>query len=354
VQGLALLFFACGAIAFAQPDDDIRRILSDRVDRDRQTPGIVVGVINGDRRSIVAHGDIRPDALFEIGSITKVFTSLLLADMVERGEVALRDPVSKYLPEGTKVPQRNGRAITLEDLATHMSGLPRLPTNLSPRLLANPYVDYTPAKLYDFLGSYELQRDPGSKWEYSNLGAGLLGHALSRRAGMDYDTLVRLRICYPLDMTSTRAIVPSEMKSRAATGHNALLQPTPPWDWDALAGAGALWSNASDMLEFLAANLGYKKSGLAPAMAAMLKVRPAIGMGDIGQALGWQTMARDGVELIWKDGGTFGFSSFIGFEPKSGRGVIVLSDAGGGVNDIGMHLLDARNPLRTFSPTKPQ
>jgi D-alanyl-D-alanine-carboxypeptidase/D-alanyl-D-alanine-endopeptidase len=348
VQWLCLILFFSGAIAFAQPDDEIRRILSDRIERDHQSLGMVVGIIDGDGRRIVAQGDVRPDSLFEIGSITKVFTALLLADMAERGEVALSDPVTKYLPDGVKAPQR-GRPMTLEDLSTHMSGLPRLPTNLSPRTLANPYVDYTPAKLYDFLGSYKLERESGAKWEYSNLAAGLLGHLLARRAGMDYDTMVRLRICGPLGMTSTVGVMPPELRPRAATGHNALLQPVRNWDWDALAGAGALWSSASDMLDFVDANLGKKKSGLAPAMAAMLKVRYPIG-GNVGQALGWQTFTRDGVELFWKDGGTFGFASFVGFDPKSGRGVVVLSDAFTlpGVSDIGMHLLDARNPLRGF------
>src|SRR5208283_4407870 len=115
------------------------------------------------------------DTVFEIGSITKVFTALLLADMAQRGEVALTDPVSKYLPKGVKMPGRNGHAIMLQDLATHTSGLPRLPSNMKPKDFMNPYADYTPELLYQFLSSYELPRDPGSKWEYSNLGAGLLG-----------------------------------------------------------------------------------------------------------------------------------------------------------------------------------
>jgi serine-type D-Ala-D-Ala carboxypeptidase/endopeptidase len=270
---------------------------------------------------------------------------------VERGEVALHDPVSKYLPEGVKVPQRGPRPITLEDLATHMSGLPRVATNLSPKNLLNPYAGYTAERLYEFLRTYTLPREPGSKWEYSNLGAGLLGHVLARRAGMDYETLVRLRICGPLDMTSTWVNVPPEAQSRAVAGHNRALQPIVNWDFDVLAGAGALWSDAGDMLEFAAANLGQKKSGLAPAMAAMLKVRKETGMGKMGQALGWQTLQREEGDLIWKDGGTFGFSSFIGFDPRNKRGVVVLSDAGAAVVDLGFHLLDPRSPLSKFPAT---
>src|SRR5436190_855672 len=138
-----LLACGAGAIAFAQSDDEIRRILSDRIERDRQALGIVAAVVDAQARRVITQGDVKPDSLFQIGSVTKVFTALLLADMVERGEVALRDRVSKYLPEGVKVPQRGPRPITLEDLATHMSGLPRVPTNLSPKNLLNPYVGYT-------------------------------------------------------------------------------------------------------------------------------------------------------------------------------------------------------------------
>ena len=347
-----LLVCGTSAIAFAQPEDEIRRILSDRIVRDRQSLGIVAGVSGPHGHRIVAHGDVQPDSLFAIGSITKVFTALLLADMVERAEIALRDPISKYLPKGVKVPQRGPRPITLEDLATHMSGLPRVPTNLSPKNLLDPYAEYTVERLYEFLGDYLLPRDPGSKWEYSNLGAGLLGHIVSLRAGMDYETLVRLRICGPLDMMSTWVVLTSQLKGRAATGHNRLLQPIGNWDFNALAGAGALWSTAGDLLEFVAAALGYKKSWLAPAMAAMLKVRVTTGLADFGQAIGWQTTRRNETEIVWKDGGTFGFSGFIGFDPKSRRGAVVLSDAGTGVTDIGMHLLDGRNPLKDFATPK--
>src|ERR1017187_8555810 len=143
-------------------DSEIRRILVERIDTFRQGVGIVVGVIEPLGRRVVSYGrlnqtDSRPlnrDTIFEIGSVTKVFTSLLLADMVQRGEVALADPVAKYLPSGVKMPERNGHQITLEDLATHTSGLPRLPSNLNPKDPANPYADYTVEQLYQFLSGY--------------------------------------------------------------------------------------------------------------------------------------------------------------------------------------------------------
>ena len=273
------------------PDSEIRKILVERIDTFHQGVGIVVGVIEPQGRRVVAYGslnqgDPRPlngDTIFEIGSVTKVFTSLLLADMVQRGEVALADPVAKYLPAEVKVPERGGRAITLVDLSTHTSGLPRLPSNLQPKDPANPYADYTVEQLYQFLSTYQLTRDIGSQFEYSNLGGGLLGHALARRAGMDYEALVRSRITGPLGMSGTGITLSPQMKARLALGHNDKLVTVPNWDLPALAGAGALRSSVNDMLTFLAANLGYMKSPLAPAMAAMLSVRRPTGSPRTGR-----------------------------------------------------------------------
>lgn len=339
------------------PDSEIRKILAERIDKERQSVGIVVGVIEPKGRRLVSYGsldkgDQRPlngDTIFEIGSITKVFTSLLLADMVERGEVALADPIAKYLPASVKVPQRGGRAITFQDLATHTSGLPRLPANLTPKDPANPYADYSVEQLYQFLSTYELTRDIGSKYEYSNFGGGLLGHVLARRAGMDYETLVRTRISVPLEMTSTGITLTPEMKTRLAVGHNASMAAVPNWDLPTLAGAGALRSTANDMLAFVAANLGYTKSPLAPAMAAMLKVRRPTGSPGLEIALGWHIFTRDGNDIIWHNGGTGGYRSFIGYDPKARAGVVVLSNAetATGVDDIGHHLLDKNFPLAT-------
>jgi serine-type D-Ala-D-Ala carboxypeptidase/endopeptidase len=354
----ALAFVTSGGMAqsgSAVPTDaEIHDILVQRIDSYHQGVGIVVGVIDPAARRIVAYGslnqgDTRPlngDTIFEIGSATKVFTSLLLADMVERGEVALNDPISKYLPQGVKAPEHDGHPITLIDLSTHASGLPRLPANLYPKDPSNPYADYTAKDLYDFLNSYQLTRDPGSQFEYSNLGAGLLGHLLSLRAGMDYEALVRARITRPLGMSSTGITLTPDEKLRLAVGHDAELKPVPNWDLNVLAGAGALRSSANDLLTFLAAFLGYTKTPLAPAMASMLSVqRPATGLGQIG--LAWITSKSPSGEIIWHNGGTGGYRSFIGFDPTTKMGVVVLSNTftDSGVDDIGMHLLDPHAPL---------
>ncbi len=358
---LATLALASSAMAQSatQPamptDSEIRQILVDRIDVQHQSVGIAVGVIGPEGRRVVAYGqlekgDPRPlngDTVFEIGSMTKVFTSLILADMVQRGEVALDDPVAKYLPASVKMPERNGRQITLVDLATHTSGLPRIPTNMTPKDMGNPYVDYTVAQLYQFLSSYQLTRDIGSQYEYSNLGGGLLGHVLALRAGMSYEALVRSRICDSLGMKDTRITLTPEMKARMAVGHNQQLESVENWDLPTLAGAGALRSTANDTLTFLAANLGYVKSPLAPAMAAMLKVRRPTGMPGLEIALGWHIRTIDGKEIVWHNGGTGGFRSFMGFDPAARTGVVALSNTSTtmGVDDIAMHLLDAKTPL---------
>jgi serine-type D-Ala-D-Ala carboxypeptidase/endopeptidase len=199
-------------------------MLVDRIDIRGQSIGIVVGVIGPEERKVIAHGHLEKgdprllngDTIFEIGSATKVFTSLLLADMVQHGEVALDDSVTQYLAPSffpVRIPKRNGRCITLIDLATHTSGLPRLPA-MSPKNRDNPYADYSVQQLYQFLDAYQLTRDIGSQYEYSNLGGGLLGHVLARRAGMDYESLVRSRICGPLGMNSTCIPLTLEMKAR--------------------------------------------------------------------------------------------------------------------------------------------
>jgi serine-type D-Ala-D-Ala carboxypeptidase/endopeptidase len=340
-------------------NEGIREILVKRIDQQKQAVGIVVGVIEPTGRRVVAYGNLangdpRPldgDTIFEIGSVTKVFTSLLLADMVNRKEVALDDPAAKYLPENVKMPERSGKSITLLDLSTHSSGLPPLPSNIKPKYLRNPYADYSVHDLYQFLSGYTLPRNPGSEFEYSNLGGGLLGHLLTYRAGTDYESLIGTRITRPLGMPDTGITLSSSMKQRMATGHTAMLAPVANWDLPTLAGAGALRSSANDMLTFLEAFLGYKESPLAPAMKAMLEVRRPAGQATIG--LGWIIMSAHDREIAGHGGRTGGFCSTVGYDRKERIGVVVLSNASTpiGVDDIGLHLL-TKVPLANPEPPK--
>jgi CubicO group peptidase (beta-lactamase class C family) len=336
---------------------EIREILVKRVDQQKQAVGIVAGVIDPDGPRVVpygnlAHGDPRTldgDTIFEIGSVTKVFTSLLLADMVNRKEVSLDDPAAKYLPEHVRMPERSGKPITLLDLATHTSGLPTVPS-LKPKHPSNPYPDYSVDDLYQFLSGHELSRDPGSEYEYSNLGAGLLGHVLAYRAGTDYESLIRKRITEPLDMPDTSITLSSSMKQRMATGHSPVLTPVANWDLSLLCGAGALRSSANDMLTFLAAFLGYKESPLGPAMKAMLEVRRPVGKTKAEVGLAWHIL----VGSAWHSGGTGGFRSFVAYDPKARTGVVVLSNTStaAGVDDIGLHIWNPKVPLANPEPPK--
>lgn len=277
--------------------------------------------------------------------ITKVFTALLLADMVERGEAAFDDSLSKDLPEGTKAPERGGQSFTLEHLANHTSGLPRLPANMKLDDMSDPYANYTSEHLFEFLSQHELRRDIGAKYEYSNLGAGLLGELLSRRAGISYEALVKQRISTPLGRGRTATTLSPEMKAQLATGHGNDLEPVANWTFQAIAGAGALRSNVNDMLTFVAANLGYTGSPLKPAMASLRAVRTPTGIPTMEIARGWHILVKDDKEVFWHNGGTAGYRSIIGFSPKTGVGMVVLSNTSISVDDIGQHLLDSSHPL---------
>jgi D-alanyl-D-alanine-carboxypeptidase/D-alanyl-D-alanine-endopeptidase len=358
VTALALASILSVSAQSVPPDAEIHKILADRIDRDHQGVGIVVGAIEPKGRRVVSWGaleknDKRPlngDTVFEIGSMSKVFTSLLLMDMVAKGEVSLTDPVAKFLPPAVKIPERNGKKITLQDLSTQSSGLPRMPTNFTPKDPSNPYADYSVDQMYQFLSSYTLTRDIGEKYEYSNLGVGLLGHALALRAGMSYEALVKSRITGPLEMTSTAITLSPEMKARFAAGHDGDLNTVSAWDIPTLAGAGALRSTVNDMLTFLSANLGYTKTPLASAMAAETSIRRPTGTDGLEIAYAWHVITKDGRSIIWHNGGTGGFRTFMGFDPQTRVGVVVLSNVSNapGVDDIGRHLINASFPLTQF------
>ena len=334
------------------PDSAIRAVLTERL-ASRPTVGMVVGAIDrtGNRR-VVAHGASGTDrplddrTVFEIGSITKVFTTAILADMVRKGEVALEDPVANYLPRNGRVPERAGRRIMLLDLATQSSGLPRMPANFAPRNPANPYADYTAEQLYAFLAGYELPRDPGSRYEYSNLGMGLLGHALARKAGTGYEELVTARVLRPLGMRDTRIALTPELRARLALGHDQGGSPVPNWDIATLEGAGALRSTVEDMLTFMVANLDSTATPLSRALALAHGERVATGSPGLSVGLAWHRLARpSGGVIVWHNGGTGGYHSFTGFDPTRGAGVVVLSNSSADIDDIGFHLLDPSFPL---------
>ncbi|WP_322964530.1 serine hydrolase domain-containing protein [Sphingomonas fuzhouensis] len=336
--------------AWTLPSDaEICEILDRRI---AQRPGeaIVVGVIDAGGRRIVARGPAKTDTLSEIGSITKVFTGLLLADMAARGEVGLNDPAAKYLPAGWTLPVR-GRPITLLDLATHRSGLPRLPLNLPFADEGNPYADYTPALMREFLKSWVPDREPGAAYEYSNLGVALLGQILAQRAGTDYATLVRTRITAPLHMDDTRIRHARGDMRLQATPHDEYLRPVAPWDDSVMAPAGGLRSDAGDMLDLLAANLGFIPTSLKPAMDMMQVIRAEGDGPKSAMGIGWMINTTRVGRVVTHGGATGGYLARIAFDPVRRRGVVALANAmtQPGVDDIAMHLLTG-SPIAAAPP----
>lgn len=341
--------------AFFPPDEAVREFVRPWVDK-RQARGIVVGLIepDGSRRVLIfgeAGEGARPlaaSSVFEIGSITKTFTGAVLADMVRRGEVKLDDPVAKYLPADVRVPSRNGRQITLLDLATHTSGLPRLPTDYVSPDPSQPWAYFAAEHLHAFLNRYELERDPGAKFDYSNLGMGLLGHALARAAGADsFQTLVADRVLRPLGMSMTAYGRPGALATWMTRGHDQQGAVAPRFDVAVLAGGGGLNSNVTDLMTWLEANIGEPGSPLEQAMREAHRghhvPRPGMGVG-----FGWMSMKRGALHLVGAGGGTAGYSTFIAFDPETRAGVVVLANSGDFdyADKIGRDLLNPeRRPL---------
>jgi D-alanyl-D-alanine-carboxypeptidase/D-alanyl-D-alanine-endopeptidase len=286
------------------------------------------------------------NTIFEIGSVTKIFTATLLAEMVDDGTVKLDDPISLYLPAGVTSPKKNGHEITLENLATHTSGLPRLPDNLLPNAKdpQNPYADYTTQKLYDSLATVRLASEPGSKSVYSNYGFGLLGKILALKVGKPYEELIEENICAPLELKDTTISLSAEQKARLAPGHSPDGSVVPNWDFDALAGCGAMRSDAADLIKLVRANLSESDSRVSRALNETHENHFQTMSGGIG--LGWQiSRTVEGQSLLWHNGGTGGYVSFVGFDKENEIGVVILSSYGDAfvgdtsVDKMGMKIL---------------
>ena len=294
---LVSVSFSAGAEEFTNA---IHAFLQHCIETERVNAGIVIGIVDQQGRSIVSCGrldngtdqEVDGDTVFEIGSITKTFTTLLLQDMVERGGMKLDDPVARYLPASVSMPFRNGKEISLLQLATHMSGLPREPDNYEISVPDNPCADYTVEKLYAFLSGYKLSRDPGVKFEYSNPGIAVLAQAIALKAGADYESLVVNRICRPLKMDGTRITLTPDLKARLAVGHSPLGSTVPSSDFGAFAPVGELRSTANDMLNYLSAGLGLTSSSVTATLQKAQEVRVSDVMPDADIGLAWLT-SRD-------------------------------------------------------------
>ncbi len=292
--------------------------------------GLVVGLYDDGKTEIYGFGsgpnNAPPDGttLFELGPITKIYTSLLLADAIQRREVELDTPVAELLPPGVTVPVRDKVLITLRHLALHGSGLPRLPPSLVAHSAdPNPYATYGEDALYNDLIRTELEATPGTQISYSTYGGGLLGFALGRKLGGGYAKVLTDRVLRPLELKDTFVVVPPAQSARRAAGTNDDLAKVAPWSFDALAGAAALVSTAHDQLRFIEVELDAAAGGSLPLRHAMkLTQEPQLDRTGDNVSLGWTI---DGTGRYWHNGSTGGCHAFIGFDPKTKRGVVLLA-----------------------------
>jgi serine-type D-Ala-D-Ala carboxypeptidase/endopeptidase len=306
---------------------------------------LVVGVWTGGEGVSLWHRGELPAgqrSVFEIGSITKLFTATLLADMAREGLVGIDDPVQRHLPTGVLMPSRS-RDITLADLSSHRSGLPAVPRELLLRAFTtdrgDPYARWEAAKLEAEIPRTKPKREAGRKFAYSNWGVGVLGHVLALRAGTDYEALVQARICAPLGLADTGLAAGG---SRLATGHKRWGRPAQHWQLAGLAGAGGLRSTAVDLLAFLRLHAEPPRTPLGEAARETHRPRIRLGRGHVG--LGWMVFPprrRMPFELFLHEGGTGGFRSFAGVVPEERLGVVVLANQARGVGGLGLRLLRA-------------
>lgn len=338
-------------------DADVRRWLRFRIDRQQRARGAVVAILRPGGRSVIAHGPVdRPkarrlgaDSVFEIASLSKVFTALVLADCVVRGEARLDDPLAAYAPPGLTVPQFEGRPITLADLATHTSGLPLRPGNIQGAPdAANKYAGYSLEQLYADLPNHTLTAAPGTTFRYSNLGVALLGQGLARKAGMPFAELLRARVTGPLGLADTQFGEAAAWGTRRAQGHDVDLEPVATSDDGVLSPAGGLRSTADDLLRFLALFLAGAGPGELPEAAKlMLGVDRPGDDADTRMALGWRRTRVHDETYYWSHGSGDGARTFMGFNPARGIGVVALADAasGAGLDDIARRVLDPQQAV---------
>lgn len=330
VLAAALLAPMPAAVA-ADLESEVRRLCQPLVDA-KIAPGLMVGVLHDGETTLVPVGSLTFDAktpptadtIYEIGSITKAFTGVLLADAVLRGEAAVEDPIGRYAPGGFETPEYDGEPIRLWHLATHTSALPRIPMDMDANDLTNPYATYTGARLWKYVDGFKLLAKPGKVHAYSNLGVGLLGSLLAQRAGKPYEALLQERICKPLGMSSTTTRLTTDaQRKRLAPPYEAGGARATSWDFDALAGCGAIRSSVNDMLKFGAAALADDDTPVCKAIRLAGEQKfPFKEGGGIG--LGWM-IAGDG-QTRWHNGQTAGYAGALFVNRPLKCAVVVLGN----------------------------
>lgn len=338
----ALLGIATPAIALhadeAQVAAQIDRLVQPYLD-EPVVVGMVVGAIRGDLSLVRGYGKIDRDqpaapdgqTVYEIGSVSKTFTGLLLAEAVIDGRVRLDQPISELLP--IDLPQHPDGPIVLKHLATHTSGLPRLPDNMDSADGNDPYAEYALDDLHAFLTAHQPARGPGKKQEYSNLAFGLLGEILAKQAGLSYGDLLQTEIADPLGMRDTAVQLTDAMRSRLATPHDEGLSKGHLWNFQAIAGAGAIRSTVDDMLKYARAHLQPPDGQLGEAIELAWRVhQPAVSQDGFAMGLGWH-VARDGATR-WHNGQTGGYHSMVLINREANAAVVVLANTATGEIDV--------------------
>lgn len=309
------------------------------------TVGLAIGMLKDGKLYFYGYGETEKGnkqlptehTIFEIGSITKTFTATLLAWYVEEKKIALSDPITKYLPDSVSS-NAQLKGITIQMLANHTSGLPRMPDNFlqDPADSLNPYKHYTKQMLYSAIKNCRLQSKPGEQYEYSNLGAALLGNILIGMSDRSYEAMVEGIICRPLGMANTVQHLSAAQEKAFVHVYNESGNATDAWDIDAFAPAGALHSTTSDLLKYAEANLKDGKDKLSKAMLLTHKLTydktPKV-------ALGWHIITTDNQRIYWHNGGTYGSSSYLAFQPDKQIAVVVLSNSAESVDQIAMNIL---------------
>jgi D-alanyl-D-alanine-carboxypeptidase/D-alanyl-D-alanine-endopeptidase len=349
---LALTLAVASGSAHAMTGATLADTVAQRLQGDRTGACMAVAVIeNGSVARSFACADaknvarIGPDTAFEIGSVSKTMTAALLADLIGQGKGSLDDPLSAWLPPGTKLPDYHGKPILLRHIVTHTSGLPALPSRMAAPDMADPYAKLDEAALLASLGDATLTAEPGKRFEYSNFASMVLSYAVARRAGMDMETLLKQRLFAPLGMQHAYINTPPA-GVRAAVGHTPNGRPTSAWHFHTnLAGVGGVRATLDDMVRYVQGQLGAEASAIAPALKlSQQKVSDAPPM-----AMNWMLMPVAGRTVHVHEGGTGGFSSFVSFDKEKRRGVVILSDTTwnsiGSLGSLGLHLVDASFPL---------
>ena len=355
---ITLFIIFCSAASQASNDvKALKHIINHKVNIEKLGVGVAAAVIENDTTSFINIGyanqatkqNVDESVYFEIGSISKTFTAMALASMVNEGKLTLTDAVQPYLPKQVTLPIYNNKPITFLSLANHTSGLPRLPNNMTFVNPENPYADYSIEDMYQFLSNYQLPREPGSTPEYSNLGMGLLGHVLSLIDKKSYQAMIQDRVLTPLEMENTFIDIPVSERKQLSQGYNDQLKPTQHWQLPALQGAGALKSTIKDMAIYLQKSMNNEV--LTDDFSLTQTANASFTGANTSVGLAWIIDENSGNKILMHDGGTGGYRSFIGFNEQNNKGIVILANTAISMNKIAHAFLT--NSLDSVQLNKP-